>query len=91
MGNFTEFEEVPKSRASLLLVCWLADYFDLVGEEQRGSSVVHYDPIPLKEIWEQYKVNNLNNIDCIILLWFMNFILYIFYRTIKLSTTSKVI
>ena len=56
ISNFVELHEVPESEASLVLVCWLADYFDLIGEEQPGARVVHYDPIPLKEIWEQYKV-----------------------------------
>ena len=55
VGDFINLEKVPQSEGALVLVSWLSDYYDLVGEEQPGATVIHYDPIPSVNIWDKYQ------------------------------------
>ena len=57
IGSLISMDEVPDTEGALVLVCWLSSYFDLIGEEQPGANVIHYDPILLRDIWEQYAVS----------------------------------
>ena len=70
IGDFMNLEKVPQSEGALVLVSWLSDYFDLVGEEQPGAVVIHYDPIPLVDNWGEYKADqNVFNITSDIVLY----------------------
>ena len=60
IGSYIELDKVPETEGALVLVTWLADYFDMVGEEQPGARVIHYDLILLQEIWEHYSVSKLS-------------------------------
>ena len=64
------------------MVSWLADYIDLVGEEQ-----FHNDPIPLQEIWEHYSVSELS----FSILYLILQLIFIFNLLTRVERSSVVI
>ena len=55
IGAFCVLSAIPQTRASLVAAAWLTDYFDLVGEAQPDVMAIHYDPITIMEIYEEYR------------------------------------
>ena len=53
--SFCLLSKVPESEAAIILVVYLADFFDLVGEAQPDVMAIHYDPISYNEMWQDYQ------------------------------------
>ena len=54
IGAFCLLSAIPRTEASLVAAAWLTVYFDLVGEAQPDVTTIHYDPITIQEIFEEY-------------------------------------
>ena len=54
IGAFCVISAIPQTEASLVAAAWLSDYFELVGEAQPNVLAIHYDPISIAEIHEEY-------------------------------------
>ena len=43
------------SSLSISCYAWMARYFSLVGDEMPNSDQIHFEPMHIKEAWEEYR------------------------------------